>query len=119
MNPQNSPHHQLSEDGIYAVLNQAMRSLLHTRLMNGIRLWEKDPDFCGDIILFEPTEYDATFFDMNPMAFWERRKAAVRGYDSVRQSINKHYPQLKKVLNRHGIRVDPNFGLEKDEALAS
>lgn len=119
LNPGKSPRHHLAEDGIYAVLNQAMRSLLHTRLMNDIQLWNKDPDFRGDIILIEPTEYDATFFDMNPMAFWERRKAAVRGYDSVKQSIHSHYPRLKKILNRHGIRVDPNFGLMKDEALAS
>lgn len=102
----------IAEDGIYAVLNQAMRTMLHTRLMNGVRLWEKDPDFHGDIILIEPTEYDATFFDMNPMAFWERRRAATRGYESVRESIRRKYPQLKQILNAHGIRVDPDFDVE-------
>ena len=120
MNPDKALRNRIAEDGIYAVLNQAMRSLLHTRLMNGIRLWEKDPDFHGDIVLFEPTEYDATFFDMNPMAFWERRQAAVRGYESVRQSIQDAYPALKKVLNTHGIQVDPDFGLgQPEKAMAS
>jgi hypothetical protein len=85
--------------------------MLHTRLMNGIQLWKKDPNFDGDIILIEPTEYDATFFDMNPMAFWERRRAATRGYESVRDSIRRQYPQLKQILNAHGIRVDPDFDL--------
>ncbi len=99
----------ISEDGIYAVLNQAMRAMLHTRLMNGIRLWETHPDFHGDIVLIEPTEYDASFFDMNPMAFWERRRAAMRGYESVRNSIRRKFPQLKGILNAHGIQVDPDF----------
>jgi len=100
---------RIAEDGIYAVLNQATRAMLHTRLMHGIRLWEKHPGFHGDIILIEPTEYDASFFDMNPMAFWERRRAAMRGYESVRQSIRRKYPQIKQILNAHGILVDPDF----------
>ena len=112
MNQEKITRVPIAEDGIYAVLNQAMRTMLHTRLMNGIQLWKKDPNFDGDIILIEPTEYDATFFDMNPMAFWERRRAATRGYESVRKSIRRQYPQLKQILNAHGIRVDPGFDVD-------
>ncbi len=86
---------RIAEDGIYAVLNQVVRTLLHTRLMNGVKLWEKNPDFKGDIILVEPSEYDAKFFDMNPFAFWERRKAAKRGYEYVKGSIRDNYSILK------------------------
>ncbi len=100
---------RIAEDGIYAVLNQVMRSMLHTRLMHGMRLYEKNPDFRGDIILFEPTEYDNAFFEMNPMAFWERRKAAKRGFESVKTSISEKYGILKKILNTYGIETNPEF----------
>lgn len=100
---------RIAEDGIYAVLNQVMRSMLHTRLMHGINLYRKDPDFKGDIILFQPTEYDNAFFEMNPMAFWERRKAAKRGFESVRGAISTQYDILEKILNAHGIEINPEF----------
>ncbi|MCP4576611.1 MAG: hypothetical protein GY846_10045 [Deltaproteobacteria bacterium] len=100
---------RIAEDGIYAIFNQVMRTMLHTRLMHGISLYRKNPDFKGDIILIEPTEYDDKFFDMNPMGFWERRVAAKRGYDSVRQSISEDYAKLKKILMAYGIETNPKF----------
>ena len=106
---ENGGRFRIAEDGIYAVLNQVMRSMLHTRLMHGIDLYRKDPDFKGDIILFQPTEYDNAFFEMNPMSFRERRKAAKRGFESVKGAINGQYDILKKILNAHGIEVNPEF----------
>jgi len=100
---------RIAEDGIYAIFNQVMRTVLHTRLMHGISLYRKNPDFKGDIILVEPSEYDDKFFDMNPMSFWERRVAAKRGYDSVRQSIATDYEILKKILAAYGIKTNPKF----------
>ena len=100
---------RIAKDGIYAIFNQVMRTMLHTRLMHGISLYQKNPEFKGDIILVEPTEYDDKFFDMNPMNFWERRVAAKRGYDSVRESISKDYKILEKILTAHGIKTNPKF----------
>ena len=105
----NNDRTRIAEDGIYAIFNQVMRTMLHTRLMHGISLYRKNPDFKGDIILMEPTEYDEKFFDMNPMSFWERRVAAKRGYDSVRQSISEDYEQLKTILMAYGIKTNPKF----------
>ncbi len=100
---------RIAKDGIYAIFNQVMRTMLHTRLMHGISLYRKNPEFKGDIILVEPTEYDDKFFDMNPMNFWERRVAAKRGYDSVKESISSDYPVLKKILSAYGIVTNPEF----------
>lgn len=109
---------RIAQDGIYAVLNQTMRTMLHTRLKSGLELRRKNPDFKGDIILFEPTEYDDKFFDMNPMGFRERRLAAQRGFDSVRESISEKYSVLKKILNAYGIDTSPSFVRErKDEKI--
>lgn len=100
---------RIATDGIYAVLNQVMRTVLHTRLMSGIELRRKNPDYKGDIILVEPSDYDDTFFDMNPLAFWERKKAIQRGYESVKQSISKRYDLLTSILNAYGIDTSPKF----------
>ena len=100
---------QIAEDGMYAVFNQAMRTMLHTRLMHGIDTYIKNPDFKGDIILIEPTEYDADFFDMNPLAFWGRREAAKRGFQSVSASIYGNYKKLRRILGAYGIKVNPEF----------
>ncbi len=102
-------HLDISRDGVYAVFNQVMRTLLHTRLMHGVDLYRKSPGFKGDIIIIEPTEYDAEFFDMNPMAFWGRRKAAKRGFQSVKASIRENYPMLKKILTAYGIKINKGF----------
>jgi NTE family protein len=77
--------------------------------MHGINSYRNNPDFKGDLIVIEPTEYDAEFFDMNPMAFWERRKAAKRGFLSVKASIHNRYPELKRILGAYGIRVNEEF----------
>jgi len=95
----------LGDEGLVSVLNQVFRILLHTRLIYGMDIYRRDPRFRGDIILIEPTEYDYRFFDMNPLAFWERHRAAQRGFDSARESIEKKYHQLKRIMNAYGVRL--------------
>ena len=70
----------LSSRGLLAVLNQVFRTLLHSRLQYGLREFQEDPSFRGDVIVVEPQEGDLSFFRMNPLAFWERRLAAEHGY---------------------------------------
>jgi len=112
----NKKRMSIADDGFYALINQVFRTLLHTRLMHGIDYYRKDPDFNGDIILIEPTEYDDKFFDMNPLAFWERRKASKRGYESVKHSIRENYEILQKILNAYGIRTSWEFAnIEENE----
>jgi len=106
---------QIGDDGIYAVFNQALRTMLHTRLMQGINTYIKNPDFKGDIVLIEPSEYDAEFFDMHPLAFWGRREAAKRGFQSVKASIHSNYKKLKRILGAYGIEVDPEFAKDIPE----
>jgi predicted acylesterase/phospholipase RssA len=93
----------ISDQGLLSVLNQVFRILLHTRLDYGIDLYRRDPRFRGDIILIEPTEYDYKFFDMNPLALRERRRAARRGYDSVSESIERKYQPLRRILDAYGL----------------
>lgn len=110
----------IGDEGVISVLNQVFRILLHSRLMYGMDIYRRDPRFRGDIILIEPTEYDWRFFDMNPLAFWERNRAARRGFDSTMESIEKKYHTLRRILNAYGIRLrKPGGGGEPPEAVAA
>jgi len=106
-NPDGRKRISIARDGIAAVINQVMRTMLHTRLMHGIRHYRDNPDFKGDIILIEPTEHDDRFFDMNPFSLSDRRKASIRGFESVSNSLQKNRALLKKILAAYGIESRP------------
>jgi len=95
----------LADHGMLAVMNQVFRSMLHSRLHLALNQYREDPNFRGDIILIEPTDTDETFFNMFPMNFWERRRAAEHGYLSVTMAIEAHYETLTRVFERYGIAV--------------
>jgi hypothetical protein len=46
---------------------------------------------------------------MNPLAFWGRREAAKRGFQSVSASIYGNYKKLRRILGAYGIKVNPEF----------
>ncbi len=94
---------QLADRGMLMILNQVLRTLLHSRLQLGLRQYQDDPNFKGDIILIEPTENDIDFFQMTPLAFWERRRAAQLGYMSVTASIDTHYDMIRRILESYGV----------------
>jgi hypothetical protein len=98
------------------VLNQVLRTLLHSRLQLGLHQYQEDPNFRGDIILIEPTERDLKFFQMTPLNIWKGRDAGQHGYLSVTQSIENHYDLVKQILQSYGIlmtRKDVREGLER------
>ena len=93
----------LADSGVLPVLNQVFRTLLHSRLQYGLRQYQDDPNFKGDIIVIEPKETDLHFFEMNVLAFWQRLRAAQHGYVSVTESIERNYDLIKQVLESYGI----------------
>ena len=96
---------RLSDWGMGTVINQVFRTLFHSRLQYGLQQLTSDPDFNQDIILIEPTEDDSDFFTMNPLYYWNRAKAAKLGFDSVTQSIEKHYDDISVILKAYGIQM--------------
>jgi len=106
----------LADQGMLTVVNQVFRTLLHSRLQLGIRQYQDDPHFQGDIILLEPAETDHTFFRMQPLNLWAGRSAGAHGYLSVTQSIDAHYELIRNILQSYGIlmtRKDVREGLER------
>jgi len=96
----------LSDRGMKVVVNQVFRTLLHSRLKLGIQRYLNDDSFQGDIVLIEPRERDASFFALNPMAFWKRSEALRQGFESVRTTLEQNFDQLREVFGRYGLTMD-------------
>jgi predicted acylesterase/phospholipase RssA len=106
----------MADQGMLTILNQVFRTLLHSRLQLGLRQYQEDPNFQGDIILIEPAERDVEFFRMTPVNFWKSQDAGQHGYISVTQSIENHYDIIRQVLQNYGIlmtRKDVREGLDR------
>ena len=93
----------LAESGILTVINQVFRTLLHSRLQYGLRQYQDDPNFRGDILVIEPKETDVHFFRLNALAYWQRLRAAQYGYISVSESIQQNYDLIKQILESYSI----------------
>jgi NTE family protein len=110
----------LSDRGLKVVLNQVFRTLLHSRLKLGVQRYLADDRFQGDIVLLEPREHDAQFFALNPLAFWKRSEAVQHGFESVRQTIEQNFDQLRAVFGRYGLEMNRSAARRKaDRARAA
>ncbi len=96
----------LSDLGMGTILNQTIRTLLQTRLYLGLEKLRFDPGFSGDVIVIEPTETDAEFFSINPLAFWNRAEAAAQGYQSVRRALEQNHDEVQRILAAYGMDCD-------------
>jgi predicted acylesterase/phospholipase RssA len=95
----------LADSGILTVINQVFRTLLHSRLQYGLRQYQDDPNFRGDIVVIEPKETDQHFFQLSALAYWQRIPAANHGYLSVTDSIQQNYDLIKQILESYGIAM--------------
>lgn len=97
---------RLADNGIITILSQIFRTVFHTRLHHMIEQYAYDPHFKGDIILIEPSASDMAFFDLNPLIFSNRLKAAWLGFESVRNSVNDRYDEIAEIFAKYGIRMN-------------
>ena len=95
----------LADRGLKVVINQAFRTLLHSRLKLGLQRYISDDSFKGDIVLIEPREQDANFFAMNPLAFWKRGEAVRHGFESVRRTVEQNFEPLAEVFEHYGLSM--------------
>ena len=96
----------LADRGLFVIVNQVFRTLLHSRMKLGIQRYLADDRFQGDIVLLEPRERESEFFAMNPLAFWKRDKAIQHGFESVRMTVEQNFVQLQAVFSRYGLEMD-------------
>ena len=105
----------LSDRGLFVIVNQVFRTLLHSRLKLGIQRYLADDRFQGDIVLIEPREREADFFAMNPLAFWKRAKAIEHGFESVRMTVEQNFTQLQAVFSQYGLEMDRDTARRRAE----
>jgi predicted acylesterase/phospholipase RssA len=96
--------HYISEHGLSAIVNQTVRTLLHSSLRYHIKnLQVKYPDV--DIILIQPEWDDHRMFSYNPMYYGSRLQLAEHGFQTVTSGLLANYDYYCKVLRRHGVEL--------------
>lgn len=96
---------RISDNGFLMIFNQVFRTIFHTRIRYFIDQINMDRSFKGDIILIEPQEDDATFFEMNPFSFWNRARAARHGFETVKNTIECRFEEVSRILASYGIEM--------------
>lgn len=96
---------RLADNGIITILSQIFRTVFHTRLHHMIEQYAYDPNFKGDIILVEPSSSDMAFFELNPLIFSNRLRAARLGFESVRNSVSDRYDEIADIFAKYGVRM--------------
>lgn len=96
--------HYMRSHGIQAIVNQTVRTLLHSTLRYHIKnLKVKYPDV--DIILIQPEWNDERMFSHNPMYYNSRLLLAEHGFTTVTSGLMERYDYYRQILERHGIQL--------------
>ncbi|GIV67476.1 patatin-like phospholipase family protein [Caldilinea sp.] len=100
--------HYMRSHGIQAIVNQTVRTLLHSTLRYHIKnLKAKYPDV--DIILIQPEWDDERMFSHYPMHFGSRLALAEHGFSTVTNGLMQRLDYYQQILDRHGIALKPSI----------
>jgi predicted acylesterase/phospholipase RssA len=99
-------HHipRIVDGGLPAVLSQTFRSMIHSRMILGMRQYEHAYP-ATDIILIEPDHRDPELYLANTFSYSQRRRLAEHAYQQTRQMLRSHKTGLSAKLWRHGITL--------------
>ena len=108
--PEPIPH--IADGGLPAVLSQTFRSLIHSRLLLGLKSYEQAyPN--TDIVLIEPNHRDPELYLANTFSYSQRRHLAEHAYQQTRQLLRSRQTNLATKLGYHGITL--NHAMLDDE----
>jgi predicted acylesterase/phospholipase RssA len=99
-------HHipRIVDGGLPAVMSQTFRSMTHSRMVLGMKQYERSyPD--TDIILIEPDHRDPELYLANTFSYAQRRHLAEHAYQQTRHMLRSHKTGLSAKLWRHGITL--------------
>jgi NTE family protein len=90
--------------GLPGVLSQTFRTIIHSRLVAGLRNYEYTfPD--ADVVLIEPQPGDRSMFFTNVFSFANRSEVIRHAYVTARAFLAREAGQLAPRLKRHGLRL--------------
>ena len=99
-------HHipKIVDGGLPAVLSQTFRSMIHSRMVLGMKQYEHlFPK--TDIILFEPDQRDPELYLANTFSYARRRQLAEHAYQQTRHMLRSRKTGLSAKLWQHGITL--------------
>lgn len=95
---------RIVDGGLPAVLSQTFRSMIHSRMVLGMKQYERNyPN--TDIILIEPDHRDPELYLANTFSYAQRRYLAEHAYQQTRQMLRSRKTGLAEKLWRHGITL--------------
>ena len=99
------PIPRIVEGGLPAVLSQTFRSLIHSRMVLGLKSYEQAyPN--SDIVLIEPDHRDPELYLANTFSYSQRRHLAEHAYQQTRQMLRSRQTGLSTKLGYHGITLN-------------
>jgi len=103
--PRPEPIPSIVQGGLPAVLSQTFRSLIHSRMVLGLKSYEQAyPN--TDIVLIEPDHRDPELFLANTFSYSQRRHLAEHAYQQTRQLLRSRQTGLSNKLAYHGITLN-------------
>jgi NTE family protein len=94
----------LADHGLWAVLSQTFRTMVHSRMATGFRDYGNTyPD--ADLVLIEPAMEDHSLFFSNIFSFSNRQGVAEHAYATTRAWLRKEADRLEPVFARHGLTL--------------
>jgi len=96
---------RIADGGLPAVLSQTFRSLIHSRLVLGLKHYAHAyPN--TDIVLVEPNHRDPELYLANTFSYSQRRDLAEHAYQQTRQMLRSRQTHLAAQLGYHGISLN-------------
>jgi predicted acylesterase/phospholipase RssA len=95
---------KLADGGLPAVLSQAFRALIHSRMQVGMASYRSQ--YKGaDVLLFEPRRDDPEMFFTNVFSYSNRHRVFEHAYRSTLLDLAARRGELAPQLARHGISI--------------
>jgi predicted acylesterase/phospholipase RssA len=104
---------KLADGGLFTVLSQAFRTVIHSRMAVGLAAYEQRYTE-RDVLVFEPRRDDYKIFFSNVFSFSNRKYICQHAYRSTRRQLWQNRHRIEPVLAHHGIRLGTEI-LEDDE----
>ena len=95
---------KLAAGGLFTVLSQTLRSIIHSRVERGISKYDVLYP-TSDIFLFEPDPEDAEMFFTNLFSSTTHRRMCENAYQHTRAMLWKRRVEIDKKLSRHGMHL--------------
>ena len=93
-------------EDISKIIDQSIRTLVHSRLELAVEELRNDAGFKGDLVVMEPAESDAEYFSINPLWFWKRAEAARHGFITIARDMERNLVRLQGLFGKYGLETD-------------